>query len=152
AVFTKIPKSRADATFPGCKPVDSIKRDEFMPKALALLFIAAINALRPPGYVRAKAAAAGFSDFIRANNKASARFMLSPARKVELELLQPAQEKSACCSVIFSDMFKRASEITTAVINLVIDEIGKAVLVLLLNSTSPVCASITNAARAFTEG
>src|SRR5690606_40717744 len=92
-----------------------------MPKALALLFIAAINALRPPGYVRAKAAAAGFSDFIRANNKASARFMLSPARKVELELLQPAQEKSACCSVIFSDMFKRASEITTAVINLVID-------------------------------
>ena len=53
---------------------------------------------------------------------------------------------------MFSDIFKRASEITTAVISLVIEAIGSAVLLFLLYSTSPVLPSITSAARALTLG
>ena len=102
--------------------------------------------------MRAKAAAAGFSDFINATSNISARFIVSPTFKVELEFLPPAPAKSICCRVMSSDIFKRASAVITPVINLVMDAIGIDVLVFLLYSTSPVLASITNAARAFTEG
>ena len=71
----------------------------------------------------------------------------------------PAEEKPAVnekkskeVKAHYLATFKCASAVTTAVINLVMDAIGKAELTFLLYSTSPVCASITNAARALTEG
>ena len=71
-------------------------------------------------------------------NEVAAKGETIASRKVELEFLPPAPAKSTACKVMSSDIFSRASAMTTAVISLVMDAIGNAALVFLLYSTSPV--------------
>ena len=114
-----------------------------MPSSLAFIFIKPTKLANPPGKVRPSACAARFSLDMSARCNNSPRLNTVPT--VRRERLPFSVSTSSWLMVMSSSMGRRASEIRTPVISLVIEAIGKTASSFLCSSTSLVSWSITNA-------
>src|SRR6185436_6062299 len=112
-----------------------------MPSVRALAFIALRQAGKPPGYARATAWAARFSDDIKARWSRSPRLRWLPIARREAEVR--SSRRSSGVNSILSSRGCPASRTTRAVMSLVIEAIGTGSCACLEYSTEESAASRT---------